>query len=175
VWLSITPFDRPVELAVQRFQGGQESVVDEEDFGTRIVQPEGDFGRRQPDIDRYEDAAGPRHSVEILVVPVTVEREHGGTLAVGDSHAAQRARQSRDPFAAFVPAVYAVAAYRRDVPPLQLHHPLQSLCQIHTFPPRLPVPRGKSTKFRRAFRALVHGNRNFYSAPSRNAGLRPLR
>ncbi|MNZ73127.1 hypothetical protein D3C78_915290 [compost metagenome] len=88
-----------------------ESVVDDQYDGFRIIHGVDDFRRAPADVDRIDHRVRPRHRQVVLDAARRVDGQHGHTLATGDTHALQRAGESRHAVAELgVGHVVAVAA-----------------------------------------------------------------
>ncbi|MNN02251.1 hypothetical protein D3C81_1149030 [compost metagenome] len=72
-----------------------EGVVDDQHDGFRIIHGVDDFRRAPADVDRIDHRVRPRHRQVVLDAARRVDGQHGHTLATGDTHALQRAGESR--------------------------------------------------------------------------------
>jgi hypothetical protein len=76
----VRPFDAR-HVAAEGLSERQQRLFDEQESGPGIVEDEGQFGRREPDVEGQKDAIGFEHAVVRLEQPVAVGTEERHAVA----------------------------------------------------------------------------------------------
>ena len=160
----VQPIDVPhlAQPPLQRLHRRRHGGVHEQYRGTGIVEHVGDFRGSEPGVQRHRHAPRRRHGEQQFEIPVTVQSENGGAVALAKAVCLQSAGDACDPLGGVPPGEAAIAKNRRWRIRPRLQRALQALTQMHPRPPwwRLVFVRSRRRRREREHLAKRRGSQS---------------